>query len=520
MTSSSLPILRLKHISKRFGRAVANDDISLELARGEVLALLGENGAGKSTLVSILFGHYMADQGEVEAFGKTLTPGDPKAALAAGIGMVHQHFALADNLSVLDNVMLGLESLWRWKSSRALIRKRLLDACVQYGLQVEPDALVKALSVGERQRVEILKALVRGAKVLILDEPTAVLTPQESEGLFATLGAMVQKGLSIIFITHKLGEVMRVADRIAVLRSGQLIGVFDRAHASPAQLAELMVGRKIELPKRRQARRQARRLETPASVPVSASSSVFMASASGLTESSVIDGSVANSAPILMQMDAVKALAFQVQAGEILAIAGVAGNGQQELAHAVEQRRDWIEQGLARIPEDRTHVGVVGDANLIENAVLHRLNDPKFLLGPKWLHFLGFLNQKAMREAASEIVARFDVRAQRLEQPIRTLSGGNIQKFILGRELSAGPTMVIANQPTWGLDVGATAYIHQQVLDARACGAAVLLISEDLDEIWALADRVAVIFKGRLSEAKPIEDWTTASLGLAMAGQA
>lgn len=505
MTSTSPPILRLKHISKRFGRSVANDDISLDLAGGEVLALLGENGAGKSTLVSIVFGHYVADQGEVEAFGQTLTPGDPKAALAAGIGMVHQHFTLADNLSVLDNVMLGLEPLWRWKSSRALIRKRLLEACGQFGLQVEPDALVKALSVGERQRVEILKALVRGAKVLILDEPTAVLTPQESEGLFATLGAMVQKGLSIIFITHKLGEVMRVADRIAVLRTGQLIGVFAKANASPAQLAELMVGRTIELPRRHDPRRGA---WAPG------------ASLEATSVASSADGSVEKSAPVLMQMDALKGLAFEVRAGEILAIAGVAGNGQQALAHAVEQRRDWVEQGLARIPEDRTHVGVVGDANLIENAVLHRLNDPKFLRGPKWLHFLGWLDRRAMREAASEIVADFDVRAQRLEQPIRTLSGGNIQKFILGRELGAWPRMVIANQPTWGLDVGATAYIHQQVLEARERGAAVLLISEDLDEIWALADRVAVIFKGQLTAARPIADWTTASLGLAMAGQA
>jgi general nucleoside transport system ATP-binding protein len=478
---STDPILRLKHISKRFGKALANDDISLELGRGEILALLGENGAGKSTLVSIVFGHYLADQGEVEAFGQTLTPGDPKAALKAGIGMVHQHFTLADNLSVLDNAMLGLEPLWHWRSSRAQIRERLIQASTQYGLQVEPDALVKSLSVGERQRVEILKALIRGAKVLILDEPTAVLTPQESEGLFATLGAMVEKGLSIIFITHKLGEVMRVADRIAVLRTGQLVGVFSRAEASPAQLAELMVGRKIEPAQRRKAL------------------------ASG---------------PVLMRMDDSNGLGIEIRAGEILAIAGVAGNGQQELARAVEHRQEWIAQGLARIPEDRTHVGVVGDANLIENAVLHRLHDPKLLLEPKWLRYFGFLNRGAMRDIAQNIVSSFDVRAQHLEQPMRTLSGGNIQKFILGRELGAKPLMVIANQPTWGLDVGATAYVHQQILDARGRGAAVLLISEDLDEIWALADRVAVIFKGALSPSKPIDDWTTASLGLAMAGQA
>jgi general nucleoside transport system ATP-binding protein len=484
MPTSSQPILHLKHISKRFGQALANDDISLQLGRGEILALLGENGAGKSTLVSILFGHYLADSGEVEAFGRRLPPGDPKAALKAGIGMVHQHFSLADNLSVMDNIMLGLEPLWWWRSSRARIRQQLMTACEQYGLKVLPEALVRTLSVGERQRVEILKALIRGAKVLILDEPTAVLTPQESEDLFATLGAMVEKGLSIIFITHKLAEVMRVADRIAVLRGGKLLGVFDKQEAHPEQLAELMVGRKIQLPSR--------------------------ASTGARQELSSQAG---------MKLESSAAFPIDIAAGEILAVAGVAGNGQQALAHAVEGRIDWITQGLARIPEDRTELGVVGDASLVENAVLHRLHDPLLLRGPSWLHWLGILNRDVMRQTADQIVAQFDVRAQGLDQAIRTLSGGNIQKFILGREMGAKPNRVIASQPTWGLDVGATAYVHQQLLDARARGAAILLISEDLDEIWALADRVAVIFRGQLSEAKPIETWTTANLGLAMAGR-
>ncbi len=482
--ASARTVLRMEHISKRFGTALANDDISLSLEEGQVLALLGENGAGKSTLVSILFGHYVADAGTVEAFGQPLPPGDPKAALAAGIGMVHQHFTLADNLSVLDNVMIGLEPLWAARSARAAIRARLLQACQRYGLEVAPDALVRQLSVGERQRVEILKALVRGARLLILDEPTAVLTPQESDALFATLSAMVREGLSIIFITHKMAEVMRVADRIAILRGGKLVDVVDNAGADPAALAERMVGRKIELPRRD--------AQTAAAGAAGARR--------GDLRMAIEDGP----------------MAFSVAPGEILAVAGVAGNGQQALAEAVEGRRDWIGQGLGRIPEDRTHVGVVGDADLIDNAALHRLQDPKMLRGPRWL---GWLDRRAMRAEAQRIVQAFDVRHQRLEQPIRTLSGGNIQKFILGRELGGQPPMIIANQPTWGLDVGATAYIHQQLLDARAAGAAILLISEDLDEIWALADRVAVMFKGHLSPARPIAQWDTATLGLAMAGQ-
>ncbi len=495
-------VLRIRHVSKRFGQALANDDISLDLYAGEVLALLGENGAGKSTLVSIIFGHYLADAGEVEVFGKRLPPGDPKAALAQGIGMVHQHFTLADNLSVLDNVMLGLESLWSLKSSRTQIRQRLLDAGERYGLQVGPEALIRDLSVGERQRVEILKALVRGARILILDEPTAVLTPQESEALFVTLSAMVAQGLSIIFITHKLGEVMRVARRIAILRGGRLVGTFTREESDPAQLAETMVGRKIVSPVRR----------------ASLAPEALVGAAQG--QSSTTTAKLESSgAKVLMDYESSPSCRFQVREGEILAIAGVAGNGQQALAERVEQRRDWIRAGLARIPEDRTHIGVVGDADLVENAVLHRLHDPEILHGPRSLHWLGILNRSRMADIAAGIVARFDVRHQHLKQAIRTLSGGNIQKFILGRELGALPSMVIANQPTWGLDVGATAYVHQQLLDARERGAGILLISEDLDEIWSLADRVAVMYKGQLSASQPIEKWTTASLGLAMAGQ-
>ena len=488
MASAAAPVLRLSGVSKRFGSLLANDDISLDLQRGEVLALLGENGAGKSTLVAILFGHYVADAGTIEVDGRLLPPGQPKAALAAGIGMVHQHFTLADNLSVLDNVMLGTESLWSPFSHRAAARRRLLDSARRFGLQVEPDARIADLSVGQRQRVEILKALVRGARILILDEPTAVLTPQESESLFATLAQMVAEGLSIIFISHKLDEVLRVSDRVAVLRSGRLVALRPAAGASKAQLAEAMVGRTIAPPVKR-----ARRV-----------------------------GGVVCKLP---------GTPIVVRAGEVLAIAGVAGNGQQALAEAlcgeraneagavlVDGRalppspRRFIAAGVARIPEDRHALGVVGELPLWENAVLERYATPAFARA-------GVIRRAAARSFARTLIERFDIRGGGLESAARSLSGGNMQKLILGRVLSGGtPRLIVANQPTWGLDVGAVAYVHQQLLDAVAAGSGLLLISEDLDEIFALADRIAVIHHGRLGNTRPAAAWTLAEIGLAMAG--
>jgi simple sugar transport system ATP-binding protein len=492
------PVLRLRGITKRFGPLVANDAISLDLAAGEVLALLGENGAGKSTLVSILFGHYVADAGTIEVDGCVLPPGQPKAALAAGIGMVHQHFTLADNLSVLDNVMLGTEPLWQPFSRRAEARARLLATAQRFGLQVDPDARVASLSVGERQRVEILKALVpvgrrRGARILILDEPTAVLTPQESESLFTTLGQMVAQGLAIIFISHKLDEVLRVSQRIAVLRAGRLVAVLPAAGASKADLAEAMVGRSVApAVKRRHA-----------------------------------PGAVVCELP---------GTPLALRAGEIVAIAGVAGNGQQALAERLcgeggpdapvridgralaASPRAFVAAGVARIPEDRHAVGVVGDLPLWENAVLETYATPAFARA-------GFIRRAAARAQAQSLVQRFDVRGGGIDTVTRALSGGNMQKLILGRALSARgaagarPKLIVADQPTWGLDIGAVAYVHQQLLDASAAGSAVLLISEDLDEIFALADRIAVLHQGHLTEARPVAQWTLAVIGLAMAGE-
>jgi simple sugar transport system ATP-binding protein len=531
-------VLRLSGITKRFGSLVANDAISLDLGRGEVLALLGENGAGKSTLVSILFGHYRADEGSIEVFGQPLPPGQPKAALAMGIGMVHQHFTLADNLSVLDNVMLGTEPLWWPFSKRAEARAKLVEAGQRFGLGVDPDARIADLSVGERQRVEILKALVRGARILILDEPTAVLTPTEVESLFATLRQLVAQGLSVIFISHKLDEVLSVSQRIAILRGGKLVAVLPATSADKALLAETMVGRQVQMPQR-----QAR---TPGAV-------VCALRQAGVTAP---DGR--------RLLDAVD---LDLRAGEIVAIAGVAGNGQQALAETLfglqglsqgtlqlqgrampARPRDWVRAGVARIPEDRHAVGVVGDLPVWENAVLERVNTPAFSRA-------GIVRRGAAMAYAQQLIQRFDVRgtdAQGVQTPTRALSGGNMQKLILGRALMGAPrprstaadpprgsgpawggpalgpggdpgsdkppTLIVADQPTWGLDIGAVAYVHQQLLDACAAGAAVLLISEDLDEIFALADRIAVIHDGRLSAARPAAEWTLADIGLAMAG--
>ncbi|MEQ1685544.1 MAG: ABC transporter ATP-binding protein [Burkholderiaceae bacterium] len=503
--AAAAPVLRLSGVTKRFGSLVANDAISLELGSGEVLALLGENGAGKSTLVSILFGHYIADEGHIEAFGQRLLPGNPRAALAAGIGMVHQHFTLADNLSVLDNVMLGTEPLWLPFSRRGAARKRLVETAERFGLQVDPDALIEQLSVGERQRVEILKALVRGARILILDEPTAVLTPAEAESLFDTLQQLIAQGLSVIFISHKLDEVLRVSHRIAVLRSGKLVATLAAAGASKAELATLMVGRTVE-PAQRRAR-----------APGELTCRLSGVGAVGKLEGIDLD----------------------LHAGEVVAIAGVAGNGQQALAellfglHAVSSGRlelmgqpmaarpgDWVRAGVARIPEDRHAVGVVTDLPIWENAVLERFTTPTFSRA-------GLLRRGAAQAHARTLIERFDVRgtqAQGVATPTAALSGGNMQKLILGRALTGDPrdpkppVLIVADQPTWGLDVGAVAYVHQQLLDACAQGAAVLLISEDLEEIFAIADRIAVIHHGRLTVAKPVTDWTLASIGLAMAG--
>ena len=501
----SAPVLRLSGITKRFGALVANDAISLSLQAGEVLALLGENGAGKSTLMSILFGHYTADSGQIEVFGLPLPPGAPKAALAAGIGMVHQHFALADNLTVLDNVLMGTEPLWQPFSRRAQATERLQAVSARFGLQVPLDARVGSLSVGQRQRVEILKALYRGARILILDEPTAVLTPQESEALFDTLGQMVAQGLSIIFISHKLGEVLRVSDRLVVLRHGKVVAEARAQDATQAQLAQWMVGHAVA------------RTERHPALQVGAPVCVLQAASTAATGH-----------------DRLQDVSLSLHAGEIVAVAGVSGNGQLALADVLCGTRSlsqgsvvylgqplrpapaWlVRHGVARIPEDRHAVGVVGDLPVWENAVSERLRSPAFSR-------LLWVRRAAARAHAKNVLAHFDVRGGGLDAPARALSGGNMQKLILGRALlspnGSTPRLIIAHQPTWGLDIGAVAYVQQQLIQARDAGAAVLLVSDDLDEVLALGDRVAVMHDGHLSDAKPLNEWTREAVGLAMAG--
>jgi general nucleoside transport system ATP-binding protein len=503
----SPPVLRLAGISKRFGSLVANDSISLDLAAGEVLALLGENGAGKSTLVSILFGHYVADAGSIEVFGKPLHAGQPRAALAAGIGMVHQHAALADNLSVLDNVILGTEPLWRWRSRRQAARAQLQEMAQRLGLPIDPDARVGDLAVGQKQRVEIVKALVRGARILVLDEPTAMLTPQESESLLAMLGPMVAQGLSIVFISHKLDEVMRVSDRVAVLRAGKLVAQAATQEVTAAQLATWMVGHELAPPERHAVRRRG---EVVCSL---------QAVHSGGTPRDRLNG-----------------VSLALHAGEITAIAGVSGNGQLALAellcglrqasagHMTLANTPWradpawlVAQGVARVPEDRRAVGLVGDLPVWENAVAERLRGPAF---SRW----GVVRRGAALPYAEQIAHRFDVRGAGPLAPARTLSGGNMQKLILGRALLApdgnAPRLIVAHQPTWGLDIGAVAAVQQRLIAARDAGAAVLLLSDDLDEVLLLGDQVAVMHAGRLTPARAPAAWTREAIGLAMAGAA
>ena len=508
-------VLTLSNITKRFGDLVANDNISLELQAGEVLALLGENGAGKSTLVSILFGHYTADEGEIRVHGQPLPPGDPKAALAAGIGMVHQHFTLADNLSVLDNIMMGSEPLWQPFSRHREAVDKLKAVALEFGLNVDPKAKVGNLSVGERQRVEILKALYRGARILILDEPTAVLTPQESEDLFEVLAQMVAQGLAIIFISHKLGEVLRVSDRVAVLRGGKLVAEAPAKGCTQAQLAQWMVGHAVDAPVRRPAQSVGDAVCTLDAVSTEAA------------------------------RERLQAVSLTLKAGEIVAIAGVSGNGQVALAellcgtraaiagtvtflgHPLPQNpAELVALGVARIPEARHAVGVVGDLPVWENAVSERLRSPAF---SRW----GWVRRARARAYAKQVMEAFDVRGGGPLVAARALSGGNMQKLILGRALmypaslattleasndASSARLIIAHQPTWGLDIGAVAYVQSQLIAARDAGAAVLVISDDLDEVLTLGDRVAVMHAGQLTEARPALDWTREAIGLAMAG--
>ncbi|SLN21055.1 Ribose import ATP-binding protein RbsA [Roseovarius gaetbuli] len=495
-------VLRLDRITKTFGKLVANDAVSLSLHRGEVIALLGENGAGKTTLMNILFGQYTADSGAVEVFGRALPPGNPRAALDAGVGMVHQHFTLADNMTVLENVTLGTVPLWQPRLDRGAVRAEITKLADDFRLAVDPDARVGSLTVGERQRVEILKALYREARILILDEPTAVLTPQETDDLFATLRKAVALGLSIVFISHKLHEVMDISDRVVILRHGRLVGEMATRDTDRHALATAMVGAEVSAPK---------------VVPAAPGAALLRL------------GDV--STPDQGNAPGLKSVSLDLRAGQITGLAGVSGNGQAALADLIGglcapqsgqldldganvaqwSPRTAVQSGIARIPEDRHKTGTIADFNLTENAILE-----SYHTAPMSKH--GWMNWPRAEAATQEIIARYDVRCPGPEARIRLLSGGNMQKLILGRVLEAAPRIILANQPVRGLDIGAVNYVHSQLLAARARGAAVLLISEDLDEIMALSDVIHVISEGRLSPEFARGSMAPADLGVWMAG--
>jgi len=498
------PILKMVNITKTFPGVVANRNVTLEVLPGEIHALLGENGAGKSTLMNVLYGLYRPDAGEIYFEGQKVNFDSAKDAIGAGIGMIHQHFMLIPVHTVLDNIIMGLPGDQGIFYNRAYHRDKVLEIAGRYGLEIDPDALVQDLSVGAQQRVEIVKALYRKAKLLIMDEPTAVLTPQEVKELFATLKKLASEGMSIILITHKLNEVLEVADRVTVLRDGQVIKTLNTRDANEKMLAELMVGREVNF--------------IPNKAPCKPGSVVL----------EIKDVVVKNQ----RGLKALNGLSLTLRSGEILGIAGVDGNGQTELAEVIaglikpvsgtillkgelitgKKPRIITEKGVGHIPEDRHKRGLVLDFTLTENIILQ-----SYYKEP-WCGKFGLLNLNNIKNLAVELLENYRVKAPHSEVTARTLSGGNQQKVVVAREISRQPQLLLAVQPTRGVDVGAIEYIHAQIIKERDRGAAVLLISTELSEILALSDRIAVIHKGQIVGELPNENPDINEIGLMMAG--
>jgi ABC-type uncharacterized transport system ATPase subunit len=517
-----VPAVRLTSITKRFPGVVANHDINLSIAKGEVHALCGENGAGKSTLMKILYGMQRPDEGTIEIDGEQAILRSPADAIARGIGMVHQHFKLADNLTVLENIVLGAERL-HGIGSRA--RARIVDIAGQYGLSADPDALVEKLGVGDRQRVEIIKVLYRGARILILDEPTAVLVPQEVDELFANLYELKSEGLTVVFISHKLDEVRKVADSITVIRRGETVGTVDPGSVTSRQLAELMVGSELPTPELRDS------TVTDRVVLDIAGLTLLAADARPVPDSEVADADVDEVGSTAVGRTLLDDVSLTIHAGEIVGIAGVEGNGQGELVEAIMGLRradagrisfagaditQWStrrrrEAGIAYIPEDRHRHGLVLAGTLWENRMLGHQTQRPNARGP-------WIDRRGAKRDTTRIVREYDVRTPGINVPAAALSGGNQQKLIVGREMSGEPRLLIAAHPTRGIDVGAQAAIWEVLRQARAAGLAVLLISADLEELIGMSDTLHVVLRGRLVARVDPGGVTPEALGSAMTG--
>ncbi len=498
------PLLELRGMTKRFPGVLANDQINLTLEPGEIHALLGENGAGKTTLMNILYGLYHPDEGQVLVRGNAVEINSSAEAIRLGIGMVHQHFMLIPPFTVTENVMLGDETLQNGIFlDRQNVAARIRKISEEYGLQVDPDAYVKDLSVGAQQRVEIMKILYRLSDILILDEPTAVLTPQEVKDLFQVVRGLVSREVSVIFISHKLEEVMTIANRITVLRNGRVVGTTRPAETDPPSLARMMVGREVML--------------TVAKKPAQPGAVVLQVENLQVSDD--------------RKQMAVNDVSFEVRTGEILGIAGVQGNGQTQLVEALTglraiaggatrilgkdttraTPRQILETGVAHIPEDRQRDGLVLSYPVADNLVLNTYYLPPFASGV-------VMHERAIFATAADLVQQFDVRTPSTQALASTLSGGNQQKVIVAREFSRPIKLLIASQPTRGLDVGSIEYIHQRLVDKRDQGCAVLLVSPELDEIMSLSDRIAVMYRGKIMDILPANQVTREQLGLLMAG--
>ncbi len=498
-------IIEMLHITKEFPGIIANDDITLQLSKGEIHALLGENGAGKSTLMSVLFGLYQPEKGVIKKNGEVVNIKDPNDANDLGIGMVHQHFKLVHNFSVLQNIILGVETTQHGLLKMDDARKRVMDLSQKYGLMVDPDAIIEDITVGMQQRVEILKMLYRDNEILIFDEPTAVLTPQEIEELMKIMRSLAHEGKSILFITHKLNEIKAVADRCTVLRKGKYIATVNVNEVTKEDLSEMMVGRKVNL-----------NIEKKTTQV-------------GETVLEVKDLSVNSTENNKKLVDNVS---FNVKKGEIVCIAGIDGNGQSELVYALtgmgpissgsialngaDITHDSIRhrniKGMAHIPEDRHKDGLVLDYSLGENLILKRYYTKEY-------QNKGFINFQNIEKYANKLIDKFDIRSgQGIKTPARSMSGGNQQKVIIAREVDLDPEILIAVQPTRGLDVGAIEYIHKQLVEERDRGKAILLISLELDEVMNLSDRILVVYEGKIVADLNPKEVTVQELGLYMAG--